>query len=336
VLHRDIKPQNVLLATDGRVMLTDFGLTTPSFKAPEGVRDEGSDLWSLGATLYAAVEARPPFRSPAAVAAEPPDPMAHPGPLADVVDGLLIKDPSRRLTADQVEPMLRRAASAGAKKPDADPVAARSARIALFAAIVLVLGTAGAALAVGREANGGTTPVAGASSSPAGVAIAPTECGPTSGGTPVVPGPAQTDYDLPDGWVWHVDASSARVAVPRDWAQVATGNVTCFWDAASGRSLTVDNGARLIGSATGHWAEAEKSSLASGSLPGYERVALVTRPDGAEWEYTWQPAGEPRQHETQVLISEGSGRTFAVEWMTADQDWPINLPYLRLVLASLQ
>jgi hypothetical protein len=266
--------------------------------------------------------------------------MTHPGPLSAVLDGLLVKDPRRRMTADQLEPLLRKAASRAigvfpVTRIKADPLAARSARIALTAAIVLVIGTAGAALAVGRNAS--STPAVSPSSSAAAAAVgAATDCGPLAGGTPVVPGPAQTDYDLPDGWTWHVDASGARVAIPRDWTQITTGNVTCFWEPDSGRSLTVDTGARLVGSATDHWADAEKSSLANGSLPGYQRVALTTRPDGAEWEYTWQPAGKPRQHETQTLISVGSGRTFAVDWMTADQDWSINLPYLRLVLASLR
>jgi hypothetical protein len=362
VLHRDVKPQNVLLATDGRVVLTDFGLATfdqqptgepeplvgsPYYVAPERLHgepsSERSDLWSLGATLYSAIEGRPPFkretttRSLTALAVEPPDPMTRPGPLSAVLKGLLVKDPAQRMSADQLEPLLRKTADRAIgvfpmPRPKGDPLAARSARIALAAAIVLIVGTTGAALAVGRGAS--SAPAVSASASAAAVAGVGTQCGPAGGGIPVAAGPAQTDYDLPDGWTWHVDASGARVAVPRGWSQIATGNVTCFWDPESSRSLTVDTGARLVGSATTHWADAESAS--SGSLPGYQRVALTTRPDGAEWEYTWQPAGQLRQHETQTLISVGSGRTFAVDWQTTDQDWSINLPYLRLVLASLR
>ena len=134
VLHRDVKPHNVLLAEDGRVVLSDFGLATvegvdaspatvvgsPHYAAPERVRGEDSgapaDLWSLGATLYAAVEGRSPFarattlRSLDAVLHEAPDPPARPGPLTPVIAGLLAKDPAGRLTAEQAEAQLRRAA----------------------------------------------------------------------------------------------------------------------------------------------------------------------------------------------------------------------------------
>ncbi|RLP86657.1 serine/threonine protein kinase [Micromonospora sp. BL4] len=144
VLHRDVKPQNVLMAHDGRVMLADFGLATfdggdglmtrpgmvfgsPQYVAPEraaeGVSTVAADLWSLGATLHTVVEGRSPYaRSTAmatlsALAAGPPDPAPHAGALAPVLDGLLRRDPRDRLDHEAAHRLLTAAATGHAGPP---------------------------------------------------------------------------------------------------------------------------------------------------------------------------------------------------------------------------
>ncbi|RVX39523.1 serine/threonine protein kinase [Nonomuraea polychroma] len=129
VLHRDVKPDNVLLTEDGRAVLTDFGIATtedeapvtrtgvligtPAFMAPEraagGSARPASDLWSLGVTLYMAVEGHSPFQRDnplatlGAVMHAEPEPLARAGVLAPVLYGLLRKDPGERMTLEEAE-----------------------------------------------------------------------------------------------------------------------------------------------------------------------------------------------------------------------------------------
>ncbi|GAA3192516.1 serine/threonine-protein kinase [Actinocorallia longicatena] len=124
VVHRDLKPANVLLS-GRRVVITDFGIAslpgdpaltgtgdligTPSYMPPEQARGEevspAGDLWSLGATLYHAVEGRPPFTGDGALAVlsalinEPLPAPGHAGPLTPLLTELLRKDPGARVNA---------------------------------------------------------------------------------------------------------------------------------------------------------------------------------------------------------------------------------------------
>ncbi len=132
IVHCDVTPGNVHLCGGGRVVLTDFGIActigdaspapgtfpgTPAYVSPErldgGDSGPASDLFSLGATLFTAVEGRPAFdrgsvfATLTAVLVDGPAPFLRAGPLRPVIEGLLAKDPGRRLSAGQARAALR-------------------------------------------------------------------------------------------------------------------------------------------------------------------------------------------------------------------------------------
>ena len=144
ILHRDVKPDNVLLGRHDRVVLTDFGIAqiegetnltdtggfvgSPEYIAPERVLGQrpgpASDLWSLGVVLYAATEGVSPFRrsnTPATLQSVlnsmPAPPASAQGPLAEAINGLLDKDPARRPNAARVRALLETAAHPPAPQP---------------------------------------------------------------------------------------------------------------------------------------------------------------------------------------------------------------------------
>lgn len=134
ITHRDVKPGNVLVAHDGRIKLTDFGIArrrddltmtatglvlgSPAYIAPEVAAGEevtpAADLWGLGATLFASLEARPPYdvdgdpvKTVTAVVHDDVPLPTRAGPLTEIITALMVKDPAGRLSLPEVRRRLR-------------------------------------------------------------------------------------------------------------------------------------------------------------------------------------------------------------------------------------
>ena len=188
IVHRDVKPANILIGPGNRVVLTDFGIAwaadspaattagvllgSPSYIAPERARGDHSgapgDLWGLGASLYTAVEGHPPFEranvlaSITAVVTDELAPATHAGPLWPVLSGLLRKDPDQRLDAAETERLLRGVSAAPAYVVSPAAPSPRRSQGSLAAAIgsaaLAVLAAGGTAVGLGVTSSSQNQP----------------------------------------------------------------------------------------------------------------------------------------------------------------------------------
>ncbi|MFH8495708.1 serine/threonine-protein kinase [Streptomyces coeruleorubidus] len=264
ILHRDVKPDNVLLGRYDRVVLTDFGIAqiegetdltdtggfvgSPEYIAPERVLGQrpgpASDLWSLGVVLYAATEGLSPFRrsnTPATLQsvlnATPAPPASAQGPLAEAITGLLHKDPARRPDAARVRALLEAAANPPADRPTQ---------------VVQVMGGQGGegrGLRLGRKGWAGLGAAVVAAAVTAYLVLADPFAGP-----------------LPEGWKTRQEKElAASLAVPGDYQRTVPdresdqGHWVTYtdWSGSVWISLTLDKKAEDTGSAIAGSAAAE-------------------------------------------------------------------------------
>ncbi|GAA2397570.1 serine/threonine-protein kinase [Streptomyces coeruleofuscus] len=261
ILHRDVKPDNVLLGRYDRVVLTDFGIAqiegetnltdtggfvgSPEYIAPERVLGQrpgpASDLWSLGVVLYAATEGVSPFRrsnTPATLQsvlnATPAPPASAQGPLAEAITGLLHKDPARRPDAARVRALLEAAANPPADRPTQ---------------VVQVMGGEGRGLRLGRKGWTGL----GAAVVAAAVTVYLVLANPFAG-------------PLPEGWKTRQEKElAASLAVPGDYQRTVPdresdqGHWVTYtdWSGSIWISLTLEKKAEDTGSVIAGSAAAE-------------------------------------------------------------------------------
>jgi hypothetical protein len=345
VLHLDVKPGNVLIGDEGRIVLADFGpavtdeavrtlagagvvLGSPKYIAPErlagGASTAQADLWSLGATLYHAVEGRPPYvrntveDTLQALADGAPEPPRHAGPLAGVLAGLLRHDPAERLGPSEVAERLRAVADQPGTPPP--PVASGRrvgprlvSRLAVPAAVLAVVAALGGVAAATRLGDPAAEPGSGRPAMAASPA-------------PRIP------FVLPRDFRWWNDPEGFRVAVPGGWRRSRDpAGALLFEGTGGGPSLRISQ-----------WDVPPRNVVAAlvteetrVRLAGYRRLRIeaLAEPPQAVWEYTFRDPRGALMHGLHRVMAV-DGRIYLVAWRVKGAAWAAELQKLAVVQDS--
>lgn len=385
ILHRDVKPGNVLLGPGGRVVLTDFGIASspgesaitstglllgsPAYIAPERARGESpgpaSDLWSLGATLFTAVEGRPPYdggdplTTVTAVVTGEHAPFVHAGPLQRVLEGLLGRDPATRFGVVEAQRELHKVATAAAPphlspaptgtlaKPEGEQTTAMEVEDVREAAAAveepwlrpqppslprrrtrLPLVLAGIAL-LGALGLVAALLVGGAGGGPLAAL----------GGddAPASAPPAQGPAPLPDGWTRYEDPDEGwSIGVPPGYEQSTyRGTQVQLRDQETRRTLRINFDGDPAPSALQAW-QAFSPQLEA-RLGDYEELRLEKVDfrglDAADLEFTYFDETTLHVLDRTVLSPDGE-RRIELYWQVPQGRWPDSQPVFEQIAAT--